>query len=120
MTLEAAASLTAANKRIANILKGVPDSGDDVDPALLAESAEQALYAALQALADAHAHQLAARDYRALLTGLAGLREPVDRFFDDVLVMAEDENLRHNRLALLRRLQRLFLDVADLSLVPVG
>ncbi|RMF98148.1 MAG: glycine--tRNA ligase subunit beta [Gammaproteobacteria bacterium] len=120
MTLDAAASLAAANKRIANILKGAPDGADEVDPALLREPAEQALYAALQALADAHARQLAARDYRALLTGLAGLREAVDRFFDEVLVMAEDERLRRNRLALLRRLRRLFLDVADLSLVPVA
>ena len=71
-------------------------------------------------LAATQAKRVAARDYRSVLLALAGLREPVDRFFDDVMVMADDEQLRRNRLALLRRLRDLFLDVADLSVIPAA
>jgi len=118
--LEPAASLAAANKRIANILR---QAGDPDLPAVrakhLTEDAETSLWAALGAAREAVAPLIAARDYTAALTALAELRAPVDRFFDDVMVMTEDENLRNNRLALLADLRALFLDVADVSRLAI-
>ncbi len=117
--LPEAASLAAAHKRIANILRkaggGVPDA---VDARLLREDAERELAAALSRLEGEVAPLLAGRDYTAALTRLAALRAPVDRFFDEVMVMVEDAALRANRLALLDALRRLFLRVADLSHLP--
>jgi len=114
--LDAAESLAVANKRIANILKS---SGDDaaakVDPALLQEPAEKALMSALDSLNSSHSKALAARDYSAVLQQLAELREPVDAFFDNVMVNADDSALKANRLAMLSQLRMMFLDVADLS-----
>jgi glycyl-tRNA synthetase beta chain len=119
MQHDAAESLAAANKRIANILKSAAaEPARGVDPALLAEAAERALFAALQDLSDAHADSLARRDYEATLERLASLRVPVDAFFDDVMVMTDDPDQQHNRLALLTELRRRFLDVADLSCIP--
>ncbi len=103
-------AVAAANKRIANILKKAGTVPADVDPALLAEPAEKALYAALLEAEDRFPDEPAGQ-----LERLAGLREPVDRFFDEVLVMAEDPAVRANRLALLARLRRLFLHLADVS-----
>jgi len=119
MQLEAGTSLAGANKRIANILRDAPDQpGGEIETHLFAESAESQLHTALMHVADAHADRLVQRDYQAILTALAGLREPVDRFFDTVMVMTDDDEIRSNRLALLRGLRALFLDVADLSLIP--
>ncbi len=119
MQLEAGDSLAGANKRIANILRDAADEqGSEIETHLLCEPAEAQLHAALMHVADAHADRLVQRDYGAILTALAGLREPVDGFFDTVMVMAEDKQTRANRLALLRSLRALFLDVADLSLIP--
>ena len=115
--LPQAASLIAANKRIANILAkaGEPAHAATVDAALFESPAEGALAAALGA-AEAHAAACLARgDYVALCERLATLREPVDAFFGAVMVMADDAARRRNRLALLSRLHRLFLAVADLS-----
>jgi glycyl-tRNA synthetase beta chain len=115
--LPQAASLIAANKRIANILAkaGEQERAATVDAALFESPAEGALAAALGA-AEAHAATCLARgDYVALCERLATLREPVDAFFDAVMVMADDAARRRNRLALLARLHRLFLAVADLS-----
>lgn len=114
--LDAAVALAAANKRIANILRQV-DAGQlgKVDPSLLREDAERALHQQLALLADEVAPLVAARRYRPALERLATLREVIDRFFDDVLVMDEDQALRSNRLSLLASLRALFMDVADVS-----
>jgi len=111
-----AAALAAANKRARNILKKVEgDLPETIDPALLVEPAEQALHQALvAALADTDV-TLAARDYAAVLNRLAELREPVDAFFDGVMVMADDPALRDNRLALLKALADRFAMVAAIE-----
>jgi glycyl-tRNA synthetase beta chain len=114
--LPEAASLAAANKRISNILKkseGAATGG--VQVALLTEAAEKALYAQLEQVAPRVQSQLAARDYTGALTALAALREPVDTFFNDVMVNAEDPALRANRLALLGALHQQMNCVADIS-----
>jgi glycyl-tRNA synthetase beta chain len=114
--LEAAGALAAANKRIANILRQA-DGGvaGAVDDALLQAGAEQALHERVEALAGDVAPLVAERRYREALEKLAGLREVVDRFFDEVLVMDPDPAVRDNRLALLARLRALFADIADVS-----
>ena len=114
--LTEAASLAAANKRISNILKksdGAPVGGVQVN--LLQEAAEKALHAQLEQVAPSVQSQLAARDYTGALTALAALREPVDTFFNDVMVNAEDPALRANRLALLGALHQQMNCVADIS-----
>lgn len=117
---EAALSLASANKRIANILaKQDGFTGADIDAGLLSEKAETALAKKLQKISEkAEAHLANGRYERALLA-LAGLKKPVDRFFDKVMVMADDPAVRNNRLALLSRIRALFLAVADISLVRV-
>ena len=86
-----------------------------VQPALLVEAAEKALFAQLEQVAPRVQSQLAARDYTGALTALAALREPVDTFFNDVMVNAEDPALRANRLALLGALHQQMNCVADIS-----
>ena len=114
--LETAAALAAANKRIANILRQADGGGaGKVDNALLQADAERALHEQVDALAGAVAPLVAERRYREALEKLAGLREVVDRFFDEVLVMDPDPAVRANRLALLARLRALFADIADVS-----
>ncbi|MFM0188233.1 glycine--tRNA ligase subunit beta [Paraburkholderia nemoris] len=114
--LPEAASLAAANKRISNILKKSEGSvTGGVQVALLTEAAEKALYAQLEQVAPRVQTQLAARDYTGALTALAALREPVDTFFNDVMVNAEDPALRANRLALLGALHQQMNCVADIS-----
>ena len=121
--LPQAAALAAANKRIGNILKksaaAAPATSDagaaPVQPQLLAEPAEQALYAALQATLPQTQAQFAAGDYRAHLLGLAALHGPVDAFFESVLVNADDPAVRANRLALLHTLHRAMNRVAELA-----
>jgi glycyl-tRNA synthetase beta chain len=126
-----AASLTAANKRIANILKKsaaatLPtvdeatsaDVATTVDAALLRLPAEQALHKAVNDVQPGVEAALARGDYAAALDQLSTLRAPVDAFFDAVLVNDPDEALRNNRLALLARLRALFTRIADLSLLP--
>jgi glycyl-tRNA synthetase beta chain len=115
-SLAEAASLAAANKRISNILKkseGVTNGS--VQPALFTEAAEKALNAQLEQVTPRVQSQLAARDYTGALTALAALREPVDTFFNDVMVNAEDPALRANRLALLGALHQQMNCVADIS-----
>lgn len=112
----AATRLAAANKRVANILgKAENQTGHAIDLQLLLEPQEQALYEALQASEVAVQPIIVQRDYLAVCQQLAGLREVVDEFFDAVMVMAEDDKLRDNRLALLRQMRQLFLQVADFS-----
>ncbi|MFL6684125.1 glycine--tRNA ligase subunit beta [Paraburkholderia graminis] len=115
--LPEAASLAAANKRISNILKKSESASASggVQPALLVEAAEKALHAQLEQVAPRVQSQLAARDYTGALTALAALREPVDTFFNDVMVNAEDPSLRANRLALLGALHQQMNCVADIS-----
>ncbi|ROR34363.1 glycine--tRNA ligase subunit beta [Inmirania thermothiophila] len=114
--MEAAAALAAAHKRIRNILrKAAPAPEPGWDDGLLAEEAERALADALAACREALAPLLAAGRYREALERLAALRPAVDRFFDEVLVMAEDEAVRRNRLGLLAALGRLLDSVADIS-----
>ena len=120
LKLEPAASLAAANKRIANILKKADVAETvDVQQKLLVDPAELALSEALQQARATVAPMLEARQYTGVLTTLAQLREPVDRFFDEVLVMADDSATRNNRLALLGQLRALFLDVADISRLSI-
>jgi glycyl-tRNA synthetase beta chain len=115
----AAAALTAANKRIANILrKSDAGTAGAVDAALLREPAERALAAALARVRAPVEQALAQRDYAAALATLAQLRGEVDAFFDAVMVNDPDAALRANRLALLSSLAGLFGRIADLSKLP--
>ena len=109
-------ALAAANKRIGNILKKAEGVvSDEVSSALLQESAEQALYAAMQRCVPESSAQFEAGDLSASLQTLAALREPVDAFFNDVMVNADDPALKANRLALLKSLHQAMNRVADLS-----
>ncbi len=114
--LPEADALAAANKRVGNILKKVEgEVSREVNAALLAEIAEQALYRSLSEIAPRAEAAFAAGDYTASLQVLAGLRNPVDAFFDSVMVNTEDIALRANRLALLAQLHTAMNRVADLS-----
>jgi glycyl-tRNA synthetase beta chain len=114
--LEASTALAAANKRIANILRQAEGPGElRVDEGLLQDEAERVLYAQLETLGAEVRPLVEARQYREALEKLATLREPVDRFFDEVLVMAPEPSLKANRLALLGNLRGLFMAIADVS-----
>lgn len=115
--LPEALSLAAANKRVSNIIAKESISEGDVSPRLLTEKAEKALYEALIDVMQQVEPSLQQGDYTAALSALAGLREVVDAFFDEVMVMAEDMAIRQNRLRLLKGLRNLFLRVADISLL---
>jgi glycyl-tRNA synthetase beta chain len=108
-------SLAAANKRIGNILKKAGEVDAHVNPALLQEDAEKALFAVMQRLLPESEAQFKAGDYTASLQTLAALRAPVDAFFDDVMVNAEEMDLRLNRQGLLKSLHVAMNRVADLS-----
>jgi glycyl-tRNA synthetase beta chain len=118
------ASLAAANKRIANILRKsaaattAAESAPTLDDALLREDAERELRQALLALREQVVAAVQARDYARALDLLAGLKPSVDAFFDRVLVNDTDPALRNNRLALLAELRALFSGIADLSRLP--
>jgi len=118
LDLPESASLTAANKRIANILRKAPQAAPDIVVEQLREEAEVRLYDAMRALKDAVASATAQRQYTAALGRLAQLRPAVDAFFDQVMVMDENPQLRANRLGLLVQLRALFGGVADLSRLP--
>ncbi len=108
-------ALAAANKRIGNVLKKAGEVDAHVNPALFKEDAEQALYAVMQKLLPESEGQFKAGDYTASLQTLATLRSPVDAFFDDVMVNAEEMDLRLNRQGLLKSLHLAMNRVADLS-----
>ncbi|HGX92696.1 MAG TPA: glycine--tRNA ligase subunit beta [Candidatus Tenderia sp.] len=112
-------ALAAANKRASNILRQALDGGaqipTDIDAALLDAPEEKVLAQRIAAVTEAVQPALAAFDYTEALQQMATLRDSVDAFFDQVMVMADDEALRLNRLALLKRLRGLFLNVADVS-----
>ncbi len=117
--LAGAESLAAANKRASNILRQAQEKGGviavEVEVSLLQEAEEKALAERIDAVTEAVGPALQKLDYTSALQEMAALREVVDAFFDEVMVMAEDEKLRLNRLALLNRLRQLFLQVADVS-----
>jgi glycyl-tRNA synthetase beta chain len=114
--LPEAEALAAANKRIRNILrKAEGDIPQEVDPSLLRDAAEQNLARAVEEAATDVTPLIAAADYAQALSRLARLRGAVDDFFDQVMVMVDEEALRNNRLALLKRLSEQFLMVADIS-----
>ncbi|MGI9291752.1 MAG: glycine--tRNA ligase subunit beta [Gammaproteobacteria bacterium] len=121
MTLESAESLAAANKRIANILKKAEANANiTINEALFDAAEEKQLHAAVIALVPEHESDLANRNYESALQRLANLREPVDGYFDQVMVMTDDEKVRANRLAQLGQLRSLFLDVADISCIQAS
>jgi glycyl-tRNA synthetase beta chain len=116
--LSEAAALAAANKRIGNILKqAADDAGGRVDPALLDAGAERELHEHIERAVAVIAPLAQGNRYVDMLRTLAALRAPVDAFFDQVMVMADDAATRRNRVALLAGLRRLFLQVADISLL---
>ena len=113
--LPEAESLSAANKRIGNILKKTDQQFVNAKESQLVESAEKDLYDAVQLVQPIFDKHFSASDYTSALTSLAPLKTPVDAFFDNVMVNAEDQKLRENRLALLGDLHALMNKVADLS-----
>ena len=118
--LEEAQALAAANKRVANILakQGVDSSVNaSIDESLLSEDAEKALYSALISAESVVTTAVATQNYTKILSTMATLRSAIDSFFDDVMVMAEDDAVKQNRLALLSLLRQLFLTTADVSLL---
>ncbi|OUL56303.1 glycine--tRNA ligase subunit beta [Pseudoalteromonas ulvae] len=117
-SLEQASALAAANKRVANILaKNDFTAADSINESLLIEDAEKALAAEVKRYQQELTEAIASGDYQAVLVSLADIREPVDVFFDNVMVMAEDEAVKQNRFTLLSELRSLFLQVADISVL---
>jgi len=113
--LTVAESLAAANKRVANILKKSSVTNVTVDEKLLSEDAEKALYQILSSLSVAVEPMFDSGEYEKALSHLSSLRDPVDAFFDSVMVMVDDEAIKNNRIALLNTMNQLFLRAADLS-----
>ena len=116
-TLDSAEALAAANKRVSNILAKADATIGEINLTACVEPAEKALAEAVLALRTEVQPLIAQGDYTAVLDKLANLRAPVDSFFDNVMVNAEDPALRQNRLAILNTLQGLFLQVADISVL---
>ena len=118
--LDEAEALAAANKRVANILAKqnveVTDTVN-IDESLLVEDAEKALYTELKEAQKEVQSAVPTQDYTRILTALATLRNVIDNFFDNVMVMADDEAVKNNRLALLSLLRQLFLTTADISIL---
>ena len=112
---QAGAALVEANKRIRNILRKSEAPDGELDRELLREPAEQALAERVAVLRPQVEKLCQERQYQQAMEQLATLAEPVAQFFDDVLVMAEEPEIRHNRLRLLRDVRELFLTIADLS-----
>ena len=116
-TLDSAEALAAANKRVSNILAKADAAIGEINLTACVEPAEKVLAEAVLALRTEVQPLIAQGDYTAVLDKLANLRAPVDNFFDNVMVNAEDPALRQNRLAILNTLQGLFLQVADISVL---
>jgi len=117
--LDEAQALSAANKRVSNILakQDTDLSGKQVSSHLLTDAAEIDLAAQLDSLSEKVTPLFNKGDYESALASLATLQKPVDQFFDDVMVMVDDEAVKTNRLILLNQLRALFLKVADISLL---
>lgn len=122
VTLPEAAALSAACKRVNNLLShaGVTEERVDINEQLIEQGAERALLLHINKMAQLVDPLYRSGDYSSLLEHLAGLREPVDAFFDQVMVMVDDESIKKNRLALLVRLQDLLQGVADISLLHMS
>jgi glycyl-tRNA synthetase beta chain len=120
--LPEAQALAGANKRVSNILtkQGGDSIGETIDDSLLQDPAEKTLAEQIRQQAETVIPMFEKGDYAAALSSLASLREPVDNFFDEVMVMAEDDATRNNRLAMLNSLRNLFLRVADISVLPTS
>jgi glycyl-tRNA synthetase beta chain len=120
--LPEASALAAANKRVSNILGKLESDHtfSEVSANLLLEEQEKTLHHALSAVEGIFASHLEKGEYAEALAALADLRAPIDAFFDDVMVNADDEALRTNRLNLLKDLRDKFLQVADISLLVVA
>ena len=117
-SMDSAASLAAANKRVGNILaKSDEEISGNVDETLLQEDSETTLYRLVKQTEDAVKPLIADGKYSDALTHLSELKEPVDAFFEHVMVNADDDKVRINRLNLLFRLRQLFLEIADISLL---
>lgn len=117
---EEAKSLASANKRVANILaKAEGPVSENFDEKYFSENAERNLSNKLLEISKELEPKLAAKDYSETLAVLSQLRDPIDEFFNDVMVMTDDLNVRNNRLSLLQRLRNLFLEVADISHLDV-
>jgi len=119
LSLPEGAALAAANKRIANILKKA--GGEEMRPPVaeqLVEPAEKRLFERLLLLEQQVTPAYERREYERALAALAALKEDVDQFFDSVMVMADDPQLRSNRLGLLKSIRDLFMRSADLSRLP--
>ncbi len=111
-----AESLAAANKRVGNILKkSATDTMSSVNEDLFSEAAEKNLFDVLSVLSETVEPLFLSGDYEAALSKLSSLRDPVDAFFDSVMVMADDDAVKNNRIALLNTMNQLFLRAADLS-----
>lgn len=116
LELESAASLVAGNKRVANILAKLESPVTaEINQSLLTDAAEIELGSALVSLQSSVSTMTAAGDYQGALQSLADLRAPIDRFFEEVRVMADEENVRNNRLAVLSQLHALFYGIADIA-----
>ena len=116
-TLRESQSLAAANKRIHNILKKAETVSSSVDESLFTENAEQELYKQVTAIEEVVMPKFTSRLYAEALADLAQLRPAIDQFFDDVMVMDKNEQVRNNRIALLACVNQLFSAVADISLL---
>jgi len=117
-TLDASSTLTAANKRVANILsKANENIPGTVNMGLLKDKAEIDLAQSITTLKAHLAPYLHNRNYKQILIELSTLKQPIDAFFEQVMVMVDDAKIKQNRLALLKQLQNLFLHVADISLL---
>lgn len=113
---DASAALIAGNKRVGNILSKLEgEISNQVNESLLQESAEKELYSALSSLNTEVAAMVANADYQGALSTLSKLRGPIDKFFDEVRVMADDEAVKANRLAILTNLRQQFIGIADIS-----
>lgn len=117
--LPAAVNLAAANKRVHNILEKsqIDTISKSIDPVLLVTPEEQTLYQALEEKNAEISPLMDESNYSAILQSLASLQSPIDSFFDHVMVNAEEQNLRNNRLQILQSIRKLFLQVADVSLL---
>jgi len=117
ITLPEAGSLSAACKRVNNLLQHTAITLKEVDPSLFVENAEKTLFKSMQSVEKSVLSLYSEGNYVQILSQLAGLKEPVDAFFDEVMVMAEDAAIKENRLSLLARLQTLLQGVADISML---
>ena len=120
--MDSAGDLVAANKRVANILnKNDIDINalPSIDPSLFSEDAEKALFTALESAQDQVSSMIERLAYDEVLASLTVLKTPLNNFFDDVMIMADDEKVKSNRVALVGKARQLFLSVADVSVLAV-